>query len=148
MHFSVLHNSRVVDPSGWEPNRDTHPDPWEQHAFGAASYPMWLYSIRSTQAFDPDFNGDLASPTHDVVVTIPSGFYTEPLVFSLSNLPVSGRFGALTSTGHSFSLTAMDDTGSYVEDLDSSLGIEVAFSSDDIQGLDVLGVALSRETMR
>ena len=127
LHFVVRHNNVVVDPSGWEPNAISHPDPWASHPNGAASYPMWLYSLRTTQAFDPGSGGLLTSPTHRVRAVVPAGFHTEQLTFNLSNMPVSGLFRELLSTGNSFSLTTADVAGNFVNQLDQPITLEVTF---------------------
>jgi murein DD-endopeptidase MepM/ murein hydrolase activator NlpD len=134
LHFVVKNNNRKSDPSGWEPNPSVFPDPWAGHTNGTASYPMWMYSIRSTQAFDPGSGGQLASPTHQVLATIPPGFYTEQLMFNLSNEPVANAT-PLVNTGHSFSLSAMDNSGQVVHQLNQEITLEVNFSLTDLTGI-------------
>lgn len=136
LHFAVRHSGVVVDPSGWEPNPQVSPDPWADHPSGAASYPMWLYSIRTTQALDPSSGGQLASPTHEILATVPPGFYGDQLMFNLSSAPVAGTSAHLVNTGHSFSLTAMDDAGDLVHQLDAYLTLQVSFDMTDTQGID------------
>lgn len=133
LHFGVYHNGVAVDPSGWEPNPAQNPDPWAGHASGAESYPMWLYSTRTTQSVSPLTGGQLVSPTHEVVVDVPAGYYPTPLVFNLSYESVAGDNGTLIPTGHSFSLTASDNSGSFVHQLSQSLMMSVSFDADDVE---------------
>lgn len=136
LHFTVKHNGIVVDPSGWEGNPQVNPDPWAQAGNGAVSYPMWLYSIRTTQVLDPSLGGQIASPTHNELVDVPIGFYNQPLMFNLSDQPVNIPFSTYFSSGHSFSLNASDAVGNYVHQLDQSITIRISFDLVDLQNLD------------
>jgi murein DD-endopeptidase MepM/ murein hydrolase activator NlpD len=136
LHFAVEHNGVSVDPSGWEPDPAIRPDPWAEHPNGADSYTMWLYSLRSTQALDPTLGGTLASPTHETFAVVPPNFYSEQLMFNLSTLPAAGTSAGLVNTGHSFSLTAMDNAGSFIHELDANVILEVRFDSVEVGGID------------
>lgn len=135
LHFVVKHNGIVADPSGWEPNPSVSPDPWAEHPNGTSSYPMWLYSIRTTQAFAPDSGGELTSPTHQVLVSIPANFYDEELIFNLSNESVANTASHLLNTGHSFSLTAQDNIGNFIHQLNEPLTIQIDFSLTELEGI-------------
>jgi hypothetical protein len=135
LHFVVLHNGIVVDPSGWEPNPLVSPDPWAQHPNGTASYPMWLYSVRTTMALDPSYGGQLTSPTHQILVDVPQNFYSDSLMFNLGSQPISQPSASLLNTSHSFSLTATDTTGNSVHQLDENLILHIDFSMTDVQGI-------------
>ena len=97
---------------------------------------MWMYSIRTTQAFDPSSGGELASPTHEVLATIPPGFYTEQLIFNLSNESIAKAPAAFVNTGNSFSLTAMDSEGNFIHQLSGNITLQVTFNMTEIQGID------------
>ena len=131
LHFTVKHNGIVVDPSGWEPNPETDPDPWAGHESGTESFAMWRHAIRTTLALDPALGGELNSPIHDVSINIPPDFYAEPLLFNLSNQPVAGSSALLVSTGHSFSLAAADGAGNSIEQLDKDFSVLIRFGQED-----------------
>lgn len=136
LHFTVKHNGIVVDPSGWEPSASVMADPWASHVSGTASYTTWRYSIRTTQALDPSSGGVLASPTHEVYAVIPAGFYTQQLLFNLSSVPVAGASATLASTGHSFSLTAVDGSGTVIHNLGATISLQVNFDAFEMTGID------------
>ncbi len=136
LHFTVKYNARVADPSGWEPNPQVFADPWANHTNGTTSYPMWMYSIRTTQALDPSSGGELASPTHKVIASVPPGFYSEQLMFNLSNEPVAEASATLVNTGNSFSLTAMDNAGNFVHQLNESITLQVHFNLTETLGIE------------
>ncbi|MCB0129353.1 MAG: peptidoglycan DD-metalloendopeptidase family protein [Caldilineaceae bacterium] len=142
LHFVVKHNGVAVDPSGWEPNRETNPDPWENHEDGAASYAMWRYSLRTTQAVDPQAGGSLASPTHNVQVDLPAGFHTEPLLFNLSAEPVAFPSASLANSGHSFSLIGRNSAGQEIHQLQRPVELTVDFQPGDLYGLRPESVSL------
>lgn len=143
LHFAVRRNGRVVDPSGWEPGA-AQTDPWANHPNGTASYNMWMYAIRTTQALDPSIGGQLTSPTHRVHVSVPSGFHSVPLYFNLSNQSVASTPGLLINTGHSFSLTALDGSGNRINRLQQMALVEVRFGQADVQGIDPSSLSLYR----
>lgn len=142
LHFIVKHNGIAVDPSGWEPNPQARPDPWALHSNGTESYPMWRFSLRTTLAFDPDSGGQMASPSHEINVAVPAGFYDEQLVFNLSSYPVNGLFGTLVNTGQSYSLTAVDLAGNSVHQMNEYLTLQINFTEDDLAGIEAESLSL------
>ena len=133
LHFGVYHDGKVVDPSGWEPNPAVYADPWAEHVSGAESFPMWLYSTRTTQSLAPSTGGQIQSPTHEIIVDVPAGYYNVPLVFNLSYESVAGENGPLVPTGHAFSLTASDSLGAFVHELNEPVAMRVNFDAADVE---------------
>jgi hypothetical protein len=135
LHFVVRHNGIVVDPSGWEANPLTNPDPWSQHPDGASSYAMWKHSIRTTQALSPYNDSVLRTPSYSVEAAMPPDFYGNPLLFNLTYSPVPEASKDLASTGHSFTLTGADSVGAYVTQLDDPYTLRIFFSLSDLRGI-------------
>lgn len=133
LHFVVKHNGIVVDPSGWQPDPQILADPWISATNGTASYPMWLYTINTGQRIVPNSGGQLILPMGKITVAIPPGFHTLPLTFNLSNIPVNSTTEE-TSTGYSFSLTAMDDAGNFIDEMAANISMQVRFDPIIIQG--------------
>lgn len=132
LHFSVFHNGIAVDPSGWEPNASLFADPWREHGSGTASYPMWKYALRSTRAFASNYGGILASPTHITYVNFPSGYYAEPLLFNISDIPAPPSISPnLLQTGNSFSLSAIDLSGNFIHQLSQPATLTMTFNLTD-----------------
>jgi hypothetical protein len=131
LHFAVKYRGTLVDPSGWEPDPRVFPDPWTVQS-GVTSYPMWMHSIRTTRAVSPQTGAIIPSQYYNVMVNVPACYYASELVFNLTEVPVMGTFGQLISTGHSFSLNAVDGNGNSVHQLDNELAITVQFTIEEL----------------
>ncbi|MCB0169345.1 MAG: M23 family metallopeptidase [Anaerolineae bacterium] len=134
LHFVVRHNSVVVDPSGWEPNPQIFRDPWEKKS-GEVSYPMWMNAIRTTRIAPLQTSTNIPSQYYDVMVNVPPWYYSSELVFTLAEFPVLHIPDTLISTGHSFSLNAVDNTNNFIHQLDQNLTITIDFNNEELQGI-------------
>lgn len=133
LHFMVQKDDVVVDPSGWAPDPLTNPDPWEE-LNGVISYPMWLHSITSDQNIGIE-GGTISSTSREIDVSIPSEYYDQPLHFSLSFVPVTGISEGLVNSAYSFSISARDESGNAVTQLDEALLVKVNFDKERLKGL-------------
>jgi len=131
LHFEVMHNDIVVDPSGWEPIPLLFADPWANHVNGTDSYPMWKNAIRTTRAFASNYGGNLTSPTHVIQAHFPANFYDSSAIFNLSDIPAPVISSTLMQTGNSFSLSAMDLSGNFIHQLSQPATLTMTFNITD-----------------
>lgn len=132
LHFETLHNGRVVDPSGWE---GSNADFWANHANGATSFPQWLYRHHIQQVLSTSTGGQLASSANEIQVNVSAGYYGTPLTFSLSSVPVADPTNRLTNSGISFSLIAVDGSGTLISQLNNNIEIRINFTANNIADL-------------
>lgn len=133
LHFEAKYDDRVVDPSGWEGINVS--DFWANHVNGATSFPQWLYRHRVQQVVSISTGGQLASSANEIQVNVPASYYSAPLTFSLSSVPVADPTSHLTNSGISFSLIAADSSGTLISQLNNNIEIRINFTANNIADL-------------
>lgn len=83
---------------------------------------------------DVSIGGELTSMADEIQITVPSGYYSAALTFSLSSVPVADPNKLLVNSGISFSLAASEDSGNSVRQLNETLKIRIDFDIRNIAG--------------
>ena len=103
IHFEVLHNDIVVDPSGWLESAN---DPWEQESNGSGSFRLWRYVVpwQELWLIDGQDGGSFTSSSGTTTIDVQPGAFSGLWDFTLTDAPVAEPSATLKSTGRSFLL--------------------------------------------
>jgi hypothetical protein len=131
LHLTVFHDGNLVDPSGWSETVGGL-DPWT-----TVSHPLWVHDLNIDQQAPLGQATDLAlTATDSLNISIPANYYSEPLTFSLSNIPVNGtQSNGMAPQGSSISLLAVNSQGGLVYQLTHPVTILAEFDSEILSGI-------------
>ncbi len=116
IHFEVLYNDVVLDPSGWLGSAD---DPWAIDPTGRKSFRLWRHLVPWQELWpvEGQVGGSYTSSSGATTIDVPPGALSGIWDFTLTDVPVAEPSATLKPTGHSFALDA-----SQAQPLGSTLG--------------------------